>query len=126
MHPTRHFCTVLSHTSVVEPVSRKTRSVDHGPLQSNYAIDINKYMLEGNNKTINARISMMRSNRTSILCIDPALIPLLGFGANNKKIMCYATLNMPKDLYISNAVMVVVWTRTLVDQNVGITLPHKR
>jgi hypothetical protein len=83
-------------------------------------------MLEGNNKTINARISMMRSNRTSILCIDPAMIPLLGFGANNKKIMCYATLNMPKDLFISNDVILGVRTRTLVDRNAGIMLPHKR
>jgi hypothetical protein len=62
-----------------------------GPLQSNYATYINKYTLEGNNKTINARINTMRSNRTSILRIDPALIPLLGFGEDNKKIMCYAT-----------------------------------
>jgi hypothetical protein len=62
-----------------------------GPFQSNYATDINKYTLKGNNKTINARINTMRSNRTSILRIDPALIPLLGFGADNKKIMCYAT-----------------------------------
>jgi hypothetical protein len=48
----------------------------------------------------------MHSNRTSILRIDPALITLLGFGANNKKIMCYATLNMTKDLSTSNAVLV--------------------
>jgi hypothetical protein len=33
---------------------------------------------------INAHINMMRSNRTSILRIDPALIPLLWFGANSK------------------------------------------
>jgi hypothetical protein len=39
--------------SVLEPVSRK---VGHGPLQSNYAIDINEYKLEGNNKMINAHI----------------------------------------------------------------------
>jgi hypothetical protein len=60
-----------------------------GMLQSNYGIDINKYTLKGNNKMINARTNMMRSNRTSILHIDPALIPLLGFGADNKKL--YAT-----------------------------------
>jgi hypothetical protein len=36
---------------------------------------------------INSRINMMRSNRTSILCMDPTLIPLLGFDANNKKII---------------------------------------
>jgi hypothetical protein len=36
---------------------------------------------------INARINMMCSNRTSILRIDPALIPLLGFGANNKNLL---------------------------------------
>jgi hypothetical protein len=47
--------------------------VNRGPhtFQSNYAIDINKYTLEGNNKTINAHIFTMRSNRTSILRIDP-------------------------------------------------------
>jgi hypothetical protein len=60
--------------SVVEPVSRETRKVSHGPLQSNYAIDINKYTLEGNNKMINASINTMRSNRISILRIDLALI----------------------------------------------------
>jgi hypothetical protein len=86
---------VLSRTLVVEPVSCKTRNVGHVPLQSNYATDIIKYTLEGNNKRINARINTMHSNHTSILDIDPALIPLLGFGANNKKIMCYATPNMP-------------------------------
>jgi hypothetical protein len=75
--------------SVVEPVSCGTRNVGHGPLQSNYATDINKYTLEGNNEMINARILMMHSNRTSILRIDPALIPLLGFGANNKEnVLC--------------------------------------
>jgi hypothetical protein len=42
--------------SVVEPVSHETRDVVHGPLQSNYATDINKYMLEGNNNMINAQI----------------------------------------------------------------------
>jgi hypothetical protein len=36
---------------------------------------------------INAHIITMHSNRTSILRIDPALIPLLGFDANNKKII---------------------------------------
>jgi hypothetical protein len=60
----------------MEPVSRETRKVGLGLLQSNYATYINKYTLEGNNKTINARIHTMRSNRTSILHIDPALIPL--------------------------------------------------
>jgi hypothetical protein len=35
-------------------------------------------------------------------------ISLLGFGADNKKIMCYATLNMPKDLSTSNVVTVGV------------------
>jgi hypothetical protein len=82
--------------SSVEPVSRKMCNVGYGPLQSSYATDINKYTLEGNNKTINARISMMCSNRKSILRIDPALKPLLGFGANNKKIMCYATPNFSR------------------------------
>jgi hypothetical protein len=38
--------------SSVEPVSRKTRNVGYGPLRSNYATDIKKYTLEGNNKTI--------------------------------------------------------------------------
>jgi hypothetical protein len=42
--------------SVVEPVSRETRNVIHGPLQSNYAIDINEHMKEGNNRMINAHI----------------------------------------------------------------------
>jgi hypothetical protein len=112
--------------SVVEPASHETRNVGHGPLQSNYATYINKYTLEGNNEMINACIHTMRSNRTSILRIDPALIPLLGLGANNKKITGYATPNMPKDLSISNAVTVGVRTRTLVDRNAGITLPHKR
>jgi hypothetical protein len=36
---------------------------------------------------INAHIITMRSDRTSILHIDLALIPLLGFDANNKKII---------------------------------------
>jgi hypothetical protein len=68
----------------VEPVSRETRKVGHMPLQSNYATDINIYTLEGNNKTINVHLNMMRSNHTSILCIDPDQIPLLGFSANNR------------------------------------------
>jgi hypothetical protein len=51
---------------------------------------------------------------------------MLGFGANNKKIMCYATPNMPKDLSISNVVTVGVRTHILGDRNAGITLPHKR
>jgi hypothetical protein len=72
---------------VVEPVSHETCKVDHVPLQSNYATDINKYTLEGNNKMISARINTIRSNCTSILRIDPALIPLLGFGANNKNLL---------------------------------------
>jgi hypothetical protein len=71
---------------VVKPVSCETRNVSHGPLQSNYATYINKYMLDGKNKTIKAHINTMHSNRTSILHIDPALIALLGFGANNKKL----------------------------------------
>jgi hypothetical protein len=83
-------------------------------------------MFEGNNKMINTHINTIRSNRTSIQRIDPALIPLLDFSANNKTFMCYTTPNMPKDLSISNDVMVGVWTRTLVDRNAGITLPHKR
>jgi hypothetical protein len=37
-----------------------------------------------------------------------SLHTLLGFGANNKKIIAYATLNMPKDLSISNVVTVGV------------------
>jgi hypothetical protein len=36
---------------------------------------------------INAHIITMCSNRISILHIDQALIPLLGFDANNKKIL---------------------------------------
>jgi hypothetical protein len=51
---------------------------------------------------------------------------LLGFDANNKKIICYATPNMFNDLSISNVVTVGVWICTLIDQNAGITLPHKR
>jgi hypothetical protein len=84
------------------------RKIGHRPLQSNYATYINKYTLEGNNKMINTCISRMRSNRTSILRIDPALIPLLGFSANNKIIICYTTPNMTKDLSINNVVMVGV------------------
>jgi hypothetical protein len=41
---------------------------------------------------------------------------VLGFGANNKKIIGYATPNLPKDLSISNDVTVGVQTCTLVDQ----------
>jgi hypothetical protein len=37
----------------------------------------------------------------------------------------YATPNKPKDLSISNVVTLGVWTRTLVDQNTEIMLPHK-
>jgi hypothetical protein len=55
--------------SVVEPVSHEMCKVGHGPLQSNYVTDINKYTLEGNNKMINACITTIRSNRTSILRI---------------------------------------------------------
>jgi hypothetical protein len=44
----------------------------------------------------------------------------LGFGANNKKIIGYATPNLPKDLYISNVVTVEVWTRTLIDRTWGL------
>jgi hypothetical protein len=80
-----------SRTSVVEPVlHRSTHKVGHGPLQSNYATDISEYTLEGNNKMINARINMMHSNRTSILGIDLALIPLLRFRVHNPE--------LPKDL----------------------------
>jgi hypothetical protein len=86
---------------------------------------ISTYTLKGNNKTINARIHMMRSNRTNILRIDLTMIPLLGFGANNKKIMCYATL-ISQYLSISNAVTIKEFqTHTLEDRNAGITLPHK-
>jgi hypothetical protein len=110
---------------VVEPVLRDTRKVGHGMLQSNYAIDINKYMLEGNNKMINAHINMMRSNRISILRIDPDLIPLLGFSAN-KKNYWLRNPELPKDLSISNAITV---NRSLEmyprRPNMGITLPHK-
>jgi hypothetical protein len=42
--------------SVVEPVSRETRNDGHGPLQSNYATDINEYTKEGNNRMINTHI----------------------------------------------------------------------
>jgi hypothetical protein len=73
--------------SDMELVSRETRKVGHRPLQSNYATDINKYTLEGNNKTINTHINMILSNRTSIQYIDPTLIPLLGFSANNKNLL---------------------------------------
>jgi hypothetical protein len=70
-----------------------------GPLQSNYATDFNKYTLKGNNKMINARINTMHSKRTTILRIDPAVIPLLGFGADNKKFMCYAILIAQGPIY---------------------------
>jgi hypothetical protein len=49
-------------------------------------------MLEGNNKIINARINTMRSNRMGILRVDPALIPLLGFDANNKNVFLLVML----------------------------------
>jgi hypothetical protein len=84
------FTNGASRTSSVEPVSHETRNVGFRTLQSNYATYINKYTLEGDNKMINARINTMHSNRTSILRIA-ALIPLLGFGADNKKFMFYAT-----------------------------------
>jgi hypothetical protein len=46
---------------------------------------------------VTIRLSMPTSPWcATIPCIDPALVPLLGFGANNKKIMCYATLNYPR------------------------------
>jgi hypothetical protein len=77
---------------------KRVKSV-FGPLQSNYATYINKYTLKGNNKMINACIHMMHSNSTSIIRIDPALIPLLGFGADNKKFMCYATLIAQGPIY---------------------------
>jgi hypothetical protein len=109
----------------MEPVSRGMRNVGHGPLQSNYATDISKYTLERNNKMINARINMMCSNRTSILRTDPALIPLLGLDANNKKfILCNP--KFPKDLSTSNAVTVNRSSDTYPRRlNAGITLPHK-
>jgi hypothetical protein len=93
--------------SSMEPVSRKTCNVGYGPLRSNYATYINKYTLEGNNKMINACINMMHSNCTSILCIDSALIPLLGFGADNKN-LSVTQPRLPMDLSISNAVTVGV------------------
>jgi hypothetical protein len=43
-----------------------------------------------------------------------------GFCANNKKIIDYATPNLPKDLSISNVLTVGVRTRTLVDQIRGL------
>jgi hypothetical protein len=83
---------------------KRVKSV-FGPLMSNYATNINKYTLKGNNKMINACINTMRSNRTSILRIDSVLIPLLGFDADNKKI-CATQPRLPKDLSISNVVTV--------------------
>jgi hypothetical protein len=64
-----------------------TRKVGLGALQSNYAIDIGECTKEGNNNMINTHIITMCSNRRSILRIDQALIPLLGFDTNNKKIL---------------------------------------
>jgi hypothetical protein len=58
-----------------------------GPLQSNYAIDINECTWEVNNERTNTRTNTMRSNHTNIILIGPALIPLLGFGANNKNLL---------------------------------------
>jgi hypothetical protein len=82
--------------------------------------------LEGNNKMINARINMMRSNHTSILHIDQALIPLVGFDANNKNIIL-CNPELPKDLSTSNAVVVNISSDTYPRRpNAGITLPHKR
>jgi hypothetical protein len=81
--------------SSVEPVSHKMHNVGYGPLLSNYAIDNKKYMLEGNNKTMNAHINMMRSNRTSILRKDPDLIPLLGSVQITKKLCAMQTAQGP-------------------------------
>jgi hypothetical protein len=75
---------------------------------------------------INACINTMYSNCISILRIDPALIPLLGFDANNKKIIL-RNPELPKDLSNSNAVMVNRSSETYPRRpNTGITLPHKR
>jgi hypothetical protein len=46
---------------------------------------------------------MMRSNCTSILRIDSALIPLLGFNVDNKKNVLRNPY-LPKDLSISSAI----------------------
>jgi hypothetical protein len=111
--------------SVMEPVLRETHKVGHGTLRSNYATDISKYTLEGINKMINARINMMRSNHASILRIDLALIPLLGFDANNKNVFLHNP-KLPKDLSTSNVVTVNSSSETYPRRpNTGITLPHK-
>jgi hypothetical protein len=78
-HPTSHFSTVQAIRQAWNQSSVKHIKLVSGPLQSYYDTDINKYTLEGNNKTINARINAIHSNHTSILHIDPALIPMLGF-----------------------------------------------
>jgi hypothetical protein len=81
--------------------------------------------VKGNNKMIDAHIIMMHSNRTSILLIDPALVPLLGFDANNK-ILFLRNHELPKDLSISNAVIVNRSSETYpLRLNAGITLRHK-
>jgi hypothetical protein len=110
----------------VEPVSRRsTRKVGYGPLQSNYAIDISKYTLEDNNKMINACINTMHSNHTSILHIDPALIPLLGFDTNNKNLFLRYPV-LPTDLSTSDVVTVNRSSKTYPCRpNAGITLPRK-
>jgi hypothetical protein len=125
MHPTSHLHG-KSRTSAVEPVShRSTRKVGHGLLQSNYATDISKYTLEGNNKMINVRVNTMRSNHTSILRIDSALIPLLGFDANNKNLFLHNP-KFPKDLSTSNVVTVNRSSEMYPRRpNTGIMLPHK-
>jgi hypothetical protein len=83
-------------------------------------------MLEGNNKMIDAHVNLMRSNRTSILRIDPALIPLLGIDENNN-FLFQRNPELPKDLSTSNAIMVNSSSETYPHRpNAGITLPHKR
>jgi hypothetical protein len=68
----------------------------------------------------------MCSNRTSIIRIDQALIPLLGFDAKNKKIIAIRNLNA-QDLSISNTITI---NRDSVTNpcglNTGIMLSHKR
>jgi hypothetical protein len=68
----------------------------------------------------------MCSNRTSILCIDRDLIPLLGFSANNKKLLPMQP-QIAEDLSKSNVVTIngdsVMYPHR---PNTGITLPHKR
>jgi hypothetical protein len=91
MHLTSHFCTVQAVRQAWNQSRVKRVKSVFGPLESNYATDINKYTLKGNNNTINARMHTMHSNRTSILRIYLTLIPLLGFGADNKNLMSYAT-----------------------------------